>query len=401
MIRRVCEEIKVKKCIKCGQEKPATTEYFYRETNLKLRNECIECRKSIYKYDENFDFDNWYNNKSDVFKNRWDYQDLKWVYDNYSEINKQVLLNKFSESNYKTITNIIYQWNIRKITKNDNWPDEDIQFLKDNYPSMSQDKLQERFSYRTWDAIKNKASKLNIQRDEETLFLIKSEAHKGHKVSEETKRKISRTRRGSNAVNWKGGLSPLHPYFRGILYEWKMDSLKRYNYKCVLTNENHGDLQIHHASENFSNIILETLNILDLPIYQNMLKYSDDEIKKINQTFLDLNYKYGLGIPLRKKIHKLFHIMYGSTDNNDIQFDEFKKRYLNGEFNEVLKTSEENMKNKKPNKKKYKRLKSEDVIKIRELLNKGFPITYISKEYGMGDTAIYNIKINKTWKNVG
>ena len=212
---------------------------------------------------------------------------------------------------------------------------------------------------------------------------------------------MSRSNRGSNNCNWKGGLSPLHPYFRGILYEWKIDSLKKYDYKCALTNENNGDLQIHHIKENFSDIIIETLNILNLPIYQDMLNYTDEDIIKINKTFLDLNYKHGLGIPLRKSIHKLFHILYGLKNNNEKQFEEFKTRYFTGEFEEVLKISEEDIKNKIKKRKTYKRLKSDEVIKIRKLLNKGFPITYISKEFGVRECAIYNIKINKTWKDIG
>jgi len=399
------EEIKIRKCSKCGEEKPLTEEYFYKEITAKdgFRTVCKICTKSKYKHykDDNFDIYVWYDNKSVRFKNNWNFEDIKWIYDNYGNINKQIIIDNFPNSNYKTIHNIISQWDIRKIEKNDDWSKEDIEFLKDNYPNMSQDELQKTFYNRTWDAIKNKACKLDICRDEETLTKIKSDCQIGKVKSDETKRKMSRSNRGSNNCNWKGGLSPLHPYFRGILYEWKIDSLKKYDYKCALTNENNGDLQIHHIKENFSDIIIETLNILNLPIYQDMLNYTDEEIIKINKTFLDLNYKYGLGIPLRKSIHKLFHILYGLKNNNEKQFEEFKTRYFAGEFEDALKISEEDIKNKIKKRKTYKRLKSDEVIEIRKLLNKGFPITYISKEFGVRDCAIYNIKINKTWKDIG
>jgi len=399
------EKIKTRVCTCCGEEKQLTAEFFYKEKTAKdgFRMVCKDCTKSKYKNykNENFDIYIWYQNKSNKFKSNWSFEDIKWIYNNYQDINKQILIDKFPNSNYKTIHNIISQWDIRKIEKNDDWSNNDIQFLKDNYPSMSQEKLQERFSYRTWDAIKNKASKLNLQRNDDALFRIRSESHKGFVVSEKTKRKQSRLHRGVNNHNWKGGLSPIHPYFREMLYEWKMDSLKIYNYKCAFTNENNNDLEIHHANENFSILILETFNILNLPIHSDMTIYNDEEIKLINKTFLELNYKSGLGVPLRKNIHKLFHVLYGLTNNNDKQFEEFKVRYFNNEFEEILKISDNDIKKKNKKNKKHKRLKSEEVIKIKELLNKGFPITYLSKEYGVGKCAIYNIKINKTWINVG
>lgn len=395
------EEINTKKCIQCGEELPLTEEYFYKEESYLdgFRNKCKDCIKSRYK-PENFDFDIWYNNKINSFKNKWKYDDLKWIYDNYDKIDKQMLINKFPNSNYKTIHNIICQWDVRKIEKNDDWSKEDIQFLTDNYPNMPQEKLQDHFPDRTWYAITRKANKLGVKRDAETLFLINSEAHKGYVMPEETRKKLSRVRRGSNSVNWKGGLTPLHPYFRSILYEWKMDSLKDYDYKCAFTGENNGDLQIHHANENFSDIIIETLNLLDLPIHNDMLKYSDEEILKINKTFLDLNYKHGLGIPLAKQIHKLFHVLYGLTNNTKKQFEEFRQRFINGEFKDILKVEEKDIKKKSRNKKKNKRLTPDEVRKIRNLLDKGFPITYISKEYGTQDVAIYNIKTNRSWKNI-
>jgi 5-methylcytosine-specific restriction endonuclease McrA len=43
--------MKVKKCTKCGEEKPATLEYFHRKTHNKdgFRHDCKMCRKSHYE----------------------------------------------------------------------------------------------------------------------------------------------------------------------------------------------------------------------------------------------------------------------------------------------------------------------------------------------------------------
>jgi len=387
-------------CIKCLKELELNNTNYYKDKGSKLgyKTVCIDCATGSNI--DNFDINIWYEKQGNIFKNNWILDDIVWLYNNYVITLKQDLIKRFPNKKYKTLTTLIGKWNLRKFNKKDNWNDEDIEFLKENYPSMIQVELENHFKGRTWHSIKTKASKLSICRNEEMLFKINSDAHKGYIHKEESKLKMSRNRRGINNYNWKGGLTPLHTYFRGILYEWKMDSLKPYNYKCAFTGENNGDLQIHHANENFSDIIVETLNLLGLPIHNDMLKYSDEEIVIINKCFLELNYKHGLGIPLAKPIHKLFHVLYGLTNNTEEQFEEFKQRYMDGEFKEALKLKEEKIKTKPRNKKKQKRLKAEDVVKIRELLSKGFPITYISKEFGTKDAAIYNIKINKSWKNI-
>jgi len=397
------QELKMRTCTQCGEEKQLIEENFYKEETAKEghRTKCKECTKSKYKQTGDFSICTWYESRSKLFKGKWTFEDIKWIYDNYLKIGRKELIEKFPDSNYKTLTNIIYQWDIKKIEKNDNWSEEEIEFLKINYPSMAQNQLQEKLLNRTWYSIKGKASKLGVCRNDEMLFKINSDAHKGYVMPEAQRRKIGINKRGSNSPSWKGGLTPLHTYFRSILNEWKNASFKVYNYKCAFTNTNNGDLQIHHSNENFSDIIVETLNILNLPIYKDMLLYSDEERININNTFLELNYRYGLGIPLTKQLHKLFHVLYGLTNNTQEQFEEFKQRYINGEFNNTIEIENNVPKEKRNNKNKTrKNLVLEEVIKIKQLLIKGFSISYIAKEFGCSDTSIYNIKTLRSWSNV-
>lgn len=400
-------EIKTKICSKCGRELPMSSEYFYKKCDTKdgLTTKCKEC---IKEKDNSYEsIEEWYKSRTNKFKTKWKFEDIKWMYDNYLNINKQELLNYFDNKvSYKALTSIIYRWDIKKTEKNDNWSKEDIQFLKENYPHMEQSKLEKRFEDRTWHSIKTKASRLNIHRDEETLFKIKSESHIGYKFSEDRKRELSRKNRGSNNRNWRGGISPIVPYFRGILYEWKMDSLKQYDYKCAFTKENNGDLEIHHINKNFNEIMYETFETLSLEKYDDMTEYSNEELEKINKTFLELHYKYGLGIPLNKIIHRLFHSIYGNADNTEEQFKEFKEKYCNGEYEEAMHIMEQNSKLLKPKTQprdkhhKYKKLNKEEVIEIKKYINKGMPDRYIAKEFKVSEVAIYNIRTNRTWKEV-
>lgn len=59
-------------------------------------------------------------------------------------------------------------------------------------------------------------------------------------------------------------------------------------------------------------------------------QYASEDFKLLQRTFL-IEHDKSLGIPLLPSIHTLFHNIYG-YDNTHEQFNEFKKRYENGEF---------------------------------------------------------------------
>jgi hypothetical protein len=124
-------------------------------------------------------------------------------------------------------------------------------------------------------------------------------------------------------------LSPLKLYLRHNLTSWKRDSMSNCNYKCVITEQPFRD--IHHLYS-FDNIVKETMNEINLPIYEIIEFYSDDELNLIKEKCLELHYKYGFGVCITRELHKLFHNIYGKKNNTDKQFFEFTQRYKNGEF---------------------------------------------------------------------
>jgi hypothetical protein len=126
-----------------------------------------------------------------------------------------------------------------------------------------------------------------------------------------------------NSPSWKGGITPLHNYLRDKINKWKQDSFKKYNYRCDITGVNK-NLIIHHFY-NFSDILKETMGSLELPIYEQINKYTDTdiELKLIENKCLELHYKYGLGVCLCKEIHDEFHKIYGKYNNSIEQYEEF------------------------------------------------------------------------------
>jgi len=143
-----------------------------------------------------------------------------------------------------------------------------------------------------------------------------------------------------NSHRWKGGISPLQQYLRKKIESWKIDSMRNCNYKCVITGQSFNN--IHHLY-GFNNIIIESINSLDLPIHNKINYYTNEELQNIEDVCLELHYKYPLGVCLIEDIHKLFHKTYGTGDNTSEQFENFKTRLKLGDFNSFLEENKLNL----------------------------------------------------------
>jgi hypothetical protein len=138
-----------------------------------------------------------------------------------------------------------------------------------------------------------------------------------------------------NSCKWRGGITSLTIYLRGLLNDWKIDSFKHNNYRCVLTNINSNKLAVHHLY-GFKQILVDTLKRLSLPIKDNIGKYTELELKNIVEEFLNFHNE-NIGIVVIKPLHTLFHKLYSYGDNTPEQFKEFKIRLKLGEFDDFLK----------------------------------------------------------------
>jgi len=188
---------------------------------------------------------------------------------------------------------------------------------------------------------------------------------------------------GSGALAWKGGSSPLNTYLRDFITEWKKFSMRECNYKCVITGDDFKD--IHHLYS-FNKIIKEILDECKLPIYNTINNYTEDELNLFKLTCVSIHSKYPLGVCLRKDIHNLYHSIYGD-DNTPEQFEEFKNRYNNGEFIEVLKSKTKDFKN-------TRRVKFNEVqvAEIREKYSSGkYILERLATEYNTNITTIFAV----------
>lgn len=131
---------------------------------------------------------------------------------------------------------------------------------------------------------------------------------------------VNKSKSRENSNLWKGGITPLHNFMRDKIVEWKKESARAYNYKCIITGD--GDFIIHHLFS-FANILRETMEELQLPFNDKINEYTDKELKAIEELLIRKHFEYGLGIPLSKETHEEFHKIYGKGDNTPSQFEEF------------------------------------------------------------------------------
>lgn len=136
-------------------------------------------------------------------------------------------------------------------------------------------------------------------------------------------------RRGENSAGWKGGVTEIRELLRRNIISWRDEALKEYNYKCDITGENYNNLEIHHIKP-FHVIRDETLKEFGFNKKDKISDLTKDQTNEILSSF-ESRHRNIRGVPIHKDLHKLFHRLYGmNTVEKD--YEEFKQRYLGGEF---------------------------------------------------------------------
>ena len=112
---------------------------------------------------------------------------------------------------------------------------------------------------------------------------------------------------GENGCNYKPNLTDEDRQDRRLIKGYTKfinQVLKRDDYTCQLSGQKGGNLVVHHL---------------------NGYNWDKEHRTDINN-----------GITITEEVHKLFHKIYGCGNNTKEQFEEFKYRYQNREFKEVV-----------------------------------------------------------------
>ena len=145
---------------------------------------------------------------------------------------------------------------------------------------------------------------------------------------------------GNNNPNWNGGITPIRKHLRDLNEQWHNDCKQQVNYTCELTGKVGGKLHTHHLKA-FSIIVVEAHELHNIQIHEIIGEYTQEELHKIEEYVASWHKDNSNAVVLCKEAHDLFHKAknkggYGRHGNTPEQYEEFKQRYLNGEFEGLI-----------------------------------------------------------------
>lgn len=221
------------------------------------------------------------------------------------------------------------------------WTKEETELLIEKYPHMTNKELYEvYFNHLSISKILHRGNDLKLYKTEETLKRTSQEVGDFHsqrlldvgKWKNESNPQYNSQRFGELNPNYKGGISELCQELRRNIKQWKLDSAENCNYKCFFSKERFDN--IHHLYS-FNSIVEDTLSELELPLYENISLYSNEELLKIINKCIEIHYRYPLGICLSEKYHAKFHMEYGYGNNTPEQFYKFVENYYKGKYKDL------------------------------------------------------------------
>jgi len=229
------------------------------------------------------------------------------------------------------------------------WTEKETKILMQNYSYIPFDDLMKLLPNRTKDMINNKAKRCNllsyqkitskwkdweVEYIQTNWFLIPDVI---------IAKNIGRTQR---AVKWKREQMGLYrqnfesfsyptisKYLRGQNQQWKKESMENCNYKCVLTDSK--SFEIHHLY-GVSNIINDIFDLYPKYKDKSFKDYSEKDLSFLLTEFLRIQSLYPLGVCVDKKLHVLFHSMYGQYFNTPEQWYRFCEDYKKGVYEEYI-----------------------------------------------------------------
>jgi hypothetical protein len=132
--------------------------------------------------------------------------------------------------------------------------------------------------------------------------------------------------------NYKGGITPISNYLRSLNSQWFEQCKKDVEYTCQITGKTGVNLHTHHLKA-FNTIVNEAHEFNNIQIKETVLQYTQQELELLEQYVAKWHRDGSNAVVLCEEIHSLFHNQYGYGNNTPEQFEQFKQKYLRGEFN--------------------------------------------------------------------
>ena len=147
--------------------------------------------------------------------------------------------------------------------------------------------------------------------------------------------------RGSEHPLWKGGEKSINSYLRNLpcIKTWKAMAREQVDYTCQLSGLKssqlkHGELPVHHLYA-FTSIVEDAHDFYNIEFKETYGEYTEEELKLLEDYVSEWHKDTSNAVVLCKQVHRLFHdVFMGGCKNPTTKedFEEFKERYLNGEF---------------------------------------------------------------------
>ena len=235
------------------------------------------------------------------------------------------------------------------------WKDEEYRQMQSNkmkqqwenkeYRQMQSNKVREQWENEEFRQMMSNKMKQRWK-DEEYRQMQSNKAKKQWKDEEFRQMQSNKTKEQwkDEEMKWKmgykGGITPISIYLRGlpVVKEWRKNTYTRENNKCQLTGKHvhGGNSDVHHL-HSFNMIVLEAHELHNIQIHEIVSEYTQEELYKLEQYIEKWHKDTSNAVLLCEEVHKLFHVLYKYGNNTPEQYEEFKQRYLSGEFEKNIK----------------------------------------------------------------
>lgn len=279
--------------------------------------------------------------------NEWTENEIQTLKDNYKKMTVAQIQELLP---HRSISAIRCKMEKLRLLQRPLWNIEEDKLLSQLYPILPIDKVIKHFPNRTRDAIILHAIKLDLKsydynpwtKEEDNYIRSNWETVPDKLIADNLGRtfRVTKCRRETLGLfrrdMEKTKYDSISRFIRGKIQYWKIASMKKCNYQCVLTGSK--KFHIHHLYS-FNQIISDVFNKYNFPIYDTFEEYSDEELDTILDKFIEEQDSHPLGVCIDENIHKLFHSVYGQYCNTPEQWYQFEKDYKNGiydEYNEKI-----------------------------------------------------------------